>query len=311
MQLNPLGSTGLLLAPLGFGAAPLGQVYGEQSFETAERTVHLAVDHGINLFDVSPYYGLTLAEEVLGRAIGARRESVVLASKCGRNGVDAFDFSAAAIRTSVEASLGRLRTDRLDILQAHDIEFADPEQIIHETIPALRRLQQEGKTRAIGITGYPPALLLQVAQAAPVDCILSYCRYTLLTTDLIDTLVPFTQQAGIGLINASPLAMGLLTQAGPPPWHPAADALRGLSRQVVALCTQFGAEPAAAALQFALGCPGVASTLSGMRTEAEVLANLHACEQPLPAGLADAVHALVRGSGVATTWASGRQELVA
>jgi L-galactose dehydrogenase len=305
MQLNPLGRTGLQLSALGFGAAPLGQVYGEQSPQTAQRSVHLAIDHGINFFDVSPYYGDTLAETVLGQALQGRREQVVLATKCGRYGVDTFDFSAARIRQSIEESLVRLQTDHVDLLQAHDIEFADPRQIIEETIPTLRQLQAEGKTRFIGITGYPPPVLLQVAQAAPVDSVLSYCHYTLLGTLLAEELAPFAQQTGLGLINASPLSMGLLTNAGPPPWHPASAALQQLSRQIAALCSEHGVDIATIALQFSVSAPGVASTLVGMRTEEEFLANLKAMEHAPDPNLVATIQAAVAASGIPTTWPSG------
>lgn len=311
MQVHPLGRTGLQISCLGFGAAPLGQVYGAQSPQAADRSVHLAIDHGINFFDVSPYYGDTLAETVLGRALqnapGAR-DKIVLATKCGRYGLDTFDFSAERIIRSAEESLERLQTDRLDLLQAHDIEFGDPEQIIHETVPALRQLQAQGKVRFIGITGYPPPLLHRLAQAVPVDTVLSYCHYTLLGTLLADELAPFAAQSGIGLINASPLSMGLLTNAGPPPWHPASAALRQLSRQIALLCQEHGADVAAVGLQFSVGAPGVATTLSGMRTEEEVLANLRAVESKPPDELVAAILGMVAASGVKTTWPSGRPE---
>jgi L-galactose dehydrogenase len=285
MQLNPLGRTGLQLSALGFGAAPLGQVYGEQSPQTAQRSVHLAIDHGINFFDVSPYYGDTLAETVLGQALQGRREQVVLATKCGRYEVDTFDFSAARIRQSIEESLVRLQTDHVDLLQAHDIEFADPRQIIEETIPTLRQLQ--------------------AAQAAPVDSVLSYCHYTLLGTLLAEELAPFAQQTGLGLINASPLSMGLLTNAGPPPWHPASPELQQLSRQIAALCSEHGVDIATIALQFSVSAPGVASTLVGMRTEEEFLANLKAMEHAPDPNLVATIQAAVAASGIPTTWPSG------
>src|SRR6185312_9267055 len=154
------------------------------------RAVHLAVDQGINFFDVSPYYGLTLAEERLGRALEGRRKGVILSTKCGRYGDTLFDFSAERIRQSVDESLRRLRTDYVDLLQAHDVEFGEVEQIIHETIPEMRRLQQQGKARYIGITGYPLGTLIRIAEAVPVDSIISYCRYNLLIDDMDASLMP-------------------------------------------------------------------------------------------------------------------------
>src|SRR5690606_18520685 len=105
----------------------------------------------------SPYYGRTLAEERLGRALEGVRERVILATKAGRYGKDypaGFDFSAARIARSVEESLARLRTDRIDVYQLHDIEYAHREQIIDESLPAMRRLVEQGKVRYVGITSY-------------------------------------------------------------------------------------------------------------------------------------------------------------
>ena len=139
---------------------------------------------GSIFFDVSPYYGLTLAEERLGWTLEGKRQKVVLATKCGRYGVEEFDFSAKRIRYEVEASLRRLRTDYVDLLQAHDIEFASFEQIIHEAIPTMRELQAEGKAQYIGITGYPIDMLKRAAEQVQVDSILSYCRFNLINTDI-------------------------------------------------------------------------------------------------------------------------------
>src|ERR1017187_6271882 len=134
-----LGSTDLQVSVIGFGASPLGDVFGIANPEEGMRTVHLAIDEGINFFDVSPYYGLSLAEERLGRALEHRRGEVVLSTKCGRYGANEFDFSAQTIRESIEQSLRRLRTDYVDLLHAHDVEFGNVEQIIEEAIPAMRR----------------------------------------------------------------------------------------------------------------------------------------------------------------------------
>ena len=147
---------------MGFGASPLGNVFGEADPAEGIRAVHLAIDEEINFFDVSPYYGLTLAETRLGEALEGRRQSICLSTKCGRYGARHFDFSAKRIRQGLEESLTRLRTDYVDLLFAHDVEFGGPEQIIEETIPAMRGLQDEGKVRYVGISGYPPGFLVVV-----------------------------------------------------------------------------------------------------------------------------------------------------
>src|SRR5580698_640662 len=150
MEYRTLGRTGLSVSKLGFGGSPLGNEFGETDPAEAERAVHCAIDLGINYFDVAPYYGRTLAETRLGDALVGRRDKVVLATKCGRYDVARFDFSPARVRASIDESLGRLRTDYLDVFLAHDIEFVNEHQIIEEAIPAMSALQREGKARFIG-----------------------------------------------------------------------------------------------------------------------------------------------------------------
>lgn len=276
MRYRTLGKTQLEVSVVGFGASPLGNVYEKVDPAESGRAVHFAIDHGINFFDVSPYYGLTLAEERLGQALDGRRKEVILATKCGRYGVDVFDFSAEHIREGLHASLKRLRTDHVDLLQVHDVEFGDVDQIIHETIPTMRRLQQEGKTRYIGITGYPLQVLVKIMEAVPVDTVLSYCRYDLLCDDLDTILAPSAEQQGIGVINASGLHMGVLTDRGAPEWHPAPTAVRDAGRQAAEFCRSQGEDLSELALQFCFQYPRVASTLVGMSDVEEVRRNLQA-----------------------------------
>jgi L-galactose dehydrogenase len=279
MRYSRLGQTALQLSALGFGAATLGDEYGAIDPAAGQRAVDYAIDSGITFFDVSPYYGRTLAEERLGRYLVGKRESVVLATKVGRYDRDrpnGFDFSARRVARSVEESLGRLRTDVIDLYLAHDIEFAPRQEILEETLPAMRRLQEEGKVRYIGITGYPLALLRDVADEADVDAVLSYCHYNLLNTGLERVLAPLANEHGLGLVNGSPLHMGALTQTGPPPWHPAPRPVLRAARKAASWCQSRGAAIEEVALRFALANTSVASTLVGMRSEQEVAMNLSA-----------------------------------
>lgn len=278
MEYRQLGETSLRISILGFGASPLGNAFRETDPVEGTAAVHLAVDRGINYFDVSPYYGLTLAETRLGEALEGRRQQVVLATKCGRYGADEFDFSAARITAGVEESLTRLRTDYLDLLQAHDVEFGDVRQIVEETIPAMRKLQEQGKARYIGITGYSLKNLMEIASQAKVDSILSYCRYNLMITDMNSMLVPFAKQHDIGIINASPLHMGIITERGAPEWHPAPQEVRDAGQRVVALCRERNVDASELAVRFCLDNSGVASTLVGMSSRAHVEKNLKALE---------------------------------
>jgi L-galactose dehydrogenase len=274
MEYRKLGHTDLDLSVIGFGTSTLGDVFGNIDPKDAIRAVHLAVDSGINFFDSSPYYGITLSETRLGEALAGRRPRVILATKCGRYGFDEFDFSAKRVIASVDESLRRLQTDYVDLFQVHDVEFGDVQQIIDETLPALRQLQQQGKARYIGITGYPPRLLKRIAEATPVDSILSYCHYNLMNRQMDEVLTPFTREHGIGLINASGLCMGLLTEHGPPDWHPAPPEVREAGRKAAEFCRNHEADISEVALRFCLDNPYVASTLIGIASSQEVKTSL-------------------------------------
>jgi L-galactose dehydrogenase len=278
---RPLGHTGIIVPILGFGAATLGGAYGPIALSEAERAVHAALAAGMNFFDTSPYYGSTESERALGHCLrGVPRNRYVMATKVGRYGVDKFDFTAARVTASVEESLARLGTDHLDLIQCHDIEFWPLQRIIDETLPALQRLKQSGKVRAIGITGYPLKIFRTVLAQAKVDCILSYCHHTLLD-DTLAAEVPWLQQQGVGILNASPLAMGALSTKGPPPWHPAPDGMKAACRAAAALCAERGSDLGRLALHYALSLPGVASTFVGIGSVAELQANLAVLNAPL------------------------------
>lgn len=307
MQYRRLGQTDLQVSIIGFGASPLGDVYGKTDPEEGQRAVHMAIKEGINFFDVSPYYGLNLAEERLGAALQGRRRHVILATKCGRYGTDEFDFSGRRVSLSVEESLRRLRTDYIDLLQAHDIEFGDLQQIVGETIPAMKRLQEQGKVRYVGITGYPLNVLLRIAADIPVDTILSYCHYNLLVDDMDRFLAPFAESRGIGLINGSPLHMGVLTEQGAPDWHPAPADVRNAVNRGRQFCRQRGINLSELALRFCLDYPRVATTLVGMATREQVSSSLRALEAPANVQEVRQVRA-VFASVFNRSWPSGRPE---
>ena len=306
---RPLGNTGLQVSIMGFGASPLGNVFGAANPAEAISAVHRAINEGINFFDVSPYYGLTLAEQRLGEALAGRREEVILSTKCGRYGAAEFDFSAKRIRQGLEDSLKRLRTGHIDLFLAHDVEFGDARQIVDETIPAMRQLQQEGKVRYIGISGYPPQFLMRIAQEAPVDIILNYCHYNLLATDMNNELAPFAESRGIGLINASPLHMGVLTEQGAPPWHPAPPEVRHAVRQAVEYCHTRGVDLSEIALAYCLRYPRVATTLVGMSTPLEVERNLSAMKDRVEPDVLKRIQEILAPVHN-TQWPTGRPENV-
>ncbi|HYZ84016.1 MAG TPA: aldo/keto reductase [Bryobacteraceae bacterium] len=307
MEYRQLGRTGLTVSRLGFGAATLGDEYGVTDPAECPRAVHHAVDLGINFIDTAPYYGRTLSETRLGEALKGIRHKVVLATKCARYGKADFDFSAERVTRSIDESLQRLQTDYVDVLHIHDVEFGDKRLIIEETIPALRKIQQAGKARFIGITGLAVEMLSDIAAAAPVDCMLSYCRYNLMNTDMHDVLVPFCQEQGVGLMNASPLHMGVLTEAGPPDWHPMTPDMRTIGREVAELCRQRGRNVSEVALRFAFDHPYLSSTFVGIKTRAEVDANLRAIETEPDPELLSEIEQLVKPIR-GRMWTSGKEE---
>lgn len=308
VQRRQLGNTGFEVSVLGLGAANLGGVYGPVDEGTAIATVHRAFDLGVNLFDAAPYYGDTRAETVLGKALrGLPRQDFVLATKAGRYGPDRFDFSPARIRRSLDESLQRLGTGYVDVFQLHDVEFGDLDRILDESVAELHALRDRGKVRAIGITGMPLAIFRRALQrGTQLDVALSYCHATLFDQTLLD-LLPALAQAGVGVLNASPAAMGLLSSHGPQPWHPAGPGLRACCAAAAAHCRRRDVELATLAVQFSTALPGIAATLCGTASPAEIEANVAAVAAPPDHGLLAEVLAIltpIRNQ----TWPQGRPE---
>src|SRR4051812_18030440 len=156
MDRRPLGRTGLSLPALSFGASSLGQEFRPVDLNEALRSVRVALDGGMNFIDTSPFYGRGMSECLLGVALrGVPRDRYYLGTKLGRYDRAHFDFSARRVAESVDVSLQRMGVEYVDIMLCHDIEFVDMKQIVDETLPALRKIQQQGKVRFVGISGYP------------------------------------------------------------------------------------------------------------------------------------------------------------
>lgn len=284
MHYRQLGRTGLNVSVLSFGASSLGGVFRATDDAESIRTVRTALDLGMNFIDVSPYYGATRAESVLGRAlVGVPRERYILATKVGQYGDGIFDFSAARITRSLDESCARLGVDYIDLLQCHDIEFADLTQIVNETLPALVNLRAAGRIGHIGITGLPlkifPAVIDQVTPGV-VETVLSFCRYELNDTAL-EALLPYFQAKQVGVINASPTGMGLLTPRGVPSWHPAPPGMIAGARKAVEYCQSVGADIVHLAVQFCVAHPGIATTLIGSANSDNIRKNVAYAEAPI------------------------------
>jgi L-galactose dehydrogenase len=263
MQFRALGRTGLQLPWLSFGASSLGQEFRPVDLNEALRAVRVALDLGMNFVDTSPFYGRGMSECLLGVALrGVPRNSYLLGTKLGRYDLAHFDFSARRVVESIDISLHRMGVSHLDIILCHDIEFVDMQQIVDETLPALRKLQQQGKVRFVGVSGYPMKLFRYVLDRTELDVILSYNHYTLQNTMLAD-LVPYLQNKGVGIMNAAPFSARLLTNAPLPSWHKATAEVRAVCRRAAEHCTSRGVDLAQLALQFSLANPDMATCVVG------------------------------------------------
>lgn len=284
MHYRTLGRTGLKVPVLSFGGSSLGGAFRTTDDREAIRTVHVALDHGMNFIDVSPYYGATKAETVLGQALkGVPRDQYILATKVGQYGTGQFDFSAIRVKASLDESCARLGVDYVDLLQCHDIEFADHDQIVNETLPALVELRAAGRIGHIGITGLPLKVFTSILDrvgANVVETVLSFCRYELNDTAL-DSLIPYFKTKGVGIINASPTGMGLLTERGVPSWHPAPPAMVAGARRAVDYCKSVGADIVKLAVQFCVAHPGIATTLVGSANPDNIRKNIEYVDEPI------------------------------
>lgn len=306
MKYRRLGRTGERISVLSLGGAAIGQQYGPVSVSEVAETVKLAIDAGINFIDTSAYYGEGRSEEILGEVLAdGIGDSILLGTKAGRISKDHFDFSEKGMRDCFEGSLKRLRVNNVDILLAHDIEFAsNPEQVFTETAETLHRLKAEGKTRFVGMSGLPLPILKQAVERCNLDLLITYCHYHLQDQTLLDDLLPVAEAHGVGIINASPLAMGLLTNQGPPVWHPADDGIKQACASAAKFCRSQEGDISALGLQYCLGEPRIASTITGTAKADELKRNLEAWKTPIDESLLSAVRELlepVRNR----TWPSG------
>lgn len=293
MEYRKLGKTNLHVSVLGFGASPLGNVFDVADEPEGVKAVHSAIANGINFFDVSPFYGLTLAEERLGKALKDKRKDIILATKCGRYGLQDFDFSYKRIIASIDESLQRLQTDYVDLLQLHDIEFVSKQQIVEEAIPAVQRIKEQGKARFIGITGLPVRYLAEMARQVDVDTVLSWAHYNLLEDEINDELVPLAQEKGFGLMNAAPLMQRILSDAPLPEWHRSPLAVKDLQQPLLQLCESYGVPLSAVAIRFAVDHPSIATTIVGMSETRHVKQNLQALDLQIPTDLLEKILKIV------------------
>ena len=264
METRRLGQTDLHVPVLSFGASSLGAEFRSVTLDEALGSVRVALENGLSLIDTSPFYGRGMSEVLLGIALkGVPRDSYTLCTKLGRYDLPHFDFSAKRVAESVDVSLHRLGTDHLDIILCHDIEFVPMQQIVDETIPALRKIQKAGKARYIGFSGYPMKIFKFILEQTSVDCVLSYNQYTLQNTRFADEAVPYLISKNVGVMSAGPFSARLLTNAPLPVWLKEPETVKAAARAAAAHCASRGSDIAKLALQFSLANPDIATTVAG------------------------------------------------
>ena len=307
MEYRKLGKTNELVSVLGFGASPLGNVFDICEEQEGITTVHHAIDHGVNFFDVSPFYGITLAETRLGKALLGKRKDVFLATKCGRYDLRVFDFSAKRIMASINESLQRLQTDYVDLFQLHDIEFVTKEQILNEAMPAIEKIKASGKARFIGISGLPVRYLATIAKEVELDTVLSWAHYNLLQDEINNELVPLSKEKGFGLMNAAPLLQRILSDAAVPEWHNAPKEMIAVQPALLNICKKYGVRLSDVAMRFAMNHPDITTTIVGMNSLINIQQNLSAVDFKIPVGILEEM-ALVIAPIKNLMWFEGRPE---
>ena len=312
MRYTELGKTGMKISHLSFGASSLGSVFRDTNEKESFEAVEAAIEGGINFIDVSPYYGHYKAETVLGKALkNIPRDKYYLSTKVGRygkDGVNTWDYSAKRVTDSVYESMERLGIDHIDLINVHDIEFqaARPgglQLVVDETLPALFELKAKGVVSHVGITDLQLENLKWVVERCEgVESILNFCHYTLNDDALADYL-DFFEQKGVGIINASPLSMGLLSQRGVPAWHPAPKPLVDACQKAAEHCLAKGYPIEKLAVQYSVSSPRIASTLFSSANPANVRRNIEWANEEPDWDLVKEVKEII-GNQQRVTWAN-------
>ncbi len=289
---RPLGRTGIEVSVIGFGAAPLANLFREVPESMAIETIHAALEQGITCFDTAPVYGNGLSETRL--AIGLRhipRKSYTLSTKVGliwnENGDRSGDYSRDAVYRSLEASLNRLQVDSIDIVHIHDPDH-DYADAIGEAYPALDDLRRQGVIKAVSVGINQWQMLVDFMRDGDFDCFMLAGRYTLLEQGA-RPLLNACAEKGIGILLAGVYNTGILaTGARPGAKYQYRDATAQIlekTARLEAVCARFGVPLKAAALQFGLAHPAISSLVLGCSTPQRIGDNLDALATPIPADL--------------------------
>lgn len=300
---------------VGFGAAPIGNLFHEVSDADAAAAIETAWDAGWRYYDVAPHYGLGLAERRLGEVLRTKpRDSYVLSSKVGRLLVDGgtpktddegyavttnlrrhWDFSRDGILRSIDESLERIGTDRLDIAYVHDPDD-HYEPALETAFPALVELRDQGVVRAIGAGMNQSEMLTEFVKRADLDVIMLAGRYSVLDEDALDNVLPACLDNDVQVVAVGVFNSGLLSRPRPKPGatfnYEAADAkLVDAANRIADICEAHGVTLPAVALRFPLGHPAVAGVAVGCRTAEQVRRNAELATVSIPPAVWDDLRA--------------------
>lgn len=312
MQYQEIGKTGMKVSNLSFGASSLGGVFHSVKEGDAIEAVFAAIEGGMNFIDVSPYYGHYKAETVLGKALKQLpRDKYYLSTKVGRygkDGVNTWDYSAKRVTESVYESMERLNIDHIDLINVHDIEFqaglpGGLQLVADETLPALVELKEKGIVSHVGITDLQPENIKWVIEHVPagtVEATLCFCHYSL-NDELLNEYFDFFEANNVGIINASPLSMGLLSTRGVPDWHPAPKPLVEACRRAVEHVNAKGYPIEKLAIQYAISNPRIATTLFSSANPDNVRKNIAFAEAPIDWDLVKEVQDII-GDQMRVRW---------
>ncbi len=302
MEHNALGRTAMKVSRLSFGGSSLGGVFRSVDESEAIEAVHVALECGINYFDVAPAYGGTVAETVLGKALhGVQRDRYYLSTKVGKYtkpgtyGEDTLDYSRARIRKSIDESAERLGTDYFDLIHIHDIEYQGrqhAEWALGEGYESVLELKREGRIGGVSFGIYPIDLWMRIFSSLDVDAGLVHNHYCLNDTRITE-LLPIAESKRIGIINGSPFGSGLLTDRGPAPWHPANAEDRVVFKAAADFCRKQGTSIAKVALQFASQNPTLPTTLFSSASSESVRRNVQWHEESCDLELAAEVQKIL------------------
>ena len=301
METRKIGATGLHVTTLGVGGAPLGNDVADHEEDLAISAVQRSYESGIKYFDTAPIYGLGRSERRIGRALaGIPREQFVISTKVGRllepcsEGSGSaepevvFDWTRDGVIRSIEESLQRLAMDRVDIALLHGPQDYY-EAAIGEAYPALADLRSQGVVTAIGAGMNDWETPARFAREGDFDCFLIAGRYTLLDQTALAELLPLCQEKGISVILGGPYNSGILASDLSPEatyqYAKAPDDILDRARRIGSVCKRYGVPLNAAALQFGLAHPAVASSIPGVRNSSEVDDNVRAASHPVPNAL--------------------------